>query len=296
LEAIMGKGRDGGCRNGRVADTSELVLAAKRDRGRREELVNAYLPLIGAVARPYLRQGAIDRDDLMQQGVVGLLNALERYDPSAGTPFWAYASWWVRQAMQQVVSQLASPVALSDRALRALSRLGVAHHDYLQQHRREPTRSQLAAAADLDEQQVASLMAARSRPRALEEPLGDAESAASPRELLADPAAEDDFEAVWCRTAAERVGALLARLGEREQFVVRCRFGVDHEERTLRELAGDLGLTAERVRQIEGRALEELRAFEAGDAGATVSMRPRVPAGVRPRANRSPSASTQGAI
>jgi RNA polymerase primary sigma factor len=279
----MGKGQDGGYRNGRGTDHSELVLAAKRDRSRREELVNAFLPLIGAVARPYLRLGTIERDDLMQQGVVGLLNALERYDPSLGTPFWAYASWWVRQAMQQVVSQLSSPVVLSDRALRAVSRLGVARHDYLQQHRREPTRTQLAAAADLDEQHVASLMAARSRPRSLEEPPGDAESAAFPRDLLADPAAEDDFEAVLRRTAAERAGALLAQLGEREQFVVRCRFGVDGEERTLREIAGDLGLTAERVRQIERCALEALRALEAGDAGTEASMRPHFPAGLRPR-------------
>ena len=256
----MGKERDTGYRNGSVAETSELVLAAKRDRGRREELVNAFLPLIGAVARPYLRHGTIERDDLMQQGVLGLLNALERYDPSRGTPFWAYASWWVRQAMQQAVSQLAGPVALSDRALRALSRLSAARHDHLQQHRREPTRSQLAAAAGLDEQHVASLMAARGRPRSFEEPLGDAGSAASPRDLVADPAAEDDFEAVWRRTAAERVGALLAQLGEREQFVVRCRFGVNSEERTLRDIAGDLGLTAEGVRQIEQRALESLHA------------------------------------
>jgi RNA polymerase primary sigma factor len=258
-EAIMGTGRDGDGRNGRVSNEHELVLAAKRDHGRREELVNAFLPLIGAVARPYLRQGTIDREDLMQQGVVGLLTALERYDPSVGAPFWAYASWWVRQAMQQVVSQLSSPVVLSDRALRALSRVGAARRDYVQQHRREPTRRQLAAAADLDEQHVATLFAARGRPRALEEPLGDTDTAA--RDLLPDPAAEDDFEAVRRRTAAQQVGELLAQLGEREQFVVRCRFGVDSEERTLRDIAGDLGLTAERVRQIEQRALESLHAI-----------------------------------
>jgi RNA polymerase primary sigma factor len=268
-EAIMGKGRDGDRRNGQVGDEHELVLAAKRDQGRREELVNAFLPLIGAVARPYLRQGPIDREDLMQQGVVGLLSALERYDPALGTPFWAYASWWVRQGMQQVVSQLSSPVVLSDRALRGLSRVRAARHDYVQQHRREPTRSQLAAAADLDEQHVARLMAARGRPRALEEPLGDAEGAPLPRELLPDPAAEDDYEAVWCRAAAERVGALLAQLGEREQFVVRCRFGVDSEERTLRDIAGDLGLSAERVRQIEQRALESLHASAHGSPRAS---------------------------
>lgn len=258
-EAIIGRGRDGDCRNGRVSNEHELVLAAKRDPRRREELVNAFLPRIRSVARPYRRQH-IDREDLMQQGVVGLLTALERYDPSLGAPFWAYASWWVRRAMQQVVAQLSSPVALSDRTLRALSRVGAARHDYVQQHQREPTRIQLAAAADLDEQYVATLIAARARPRALEEPLGGADGATLARDLLSDPAAEDAFEAVRRRTAARQVGELLAQLGERERFVVRCRFGVDGEARTLRDIAGDLGITAERVRQIEQRALESLHA------------------------------------
>jgi RNA polymerase primary sigma factor len=241
-------------------DHFELVLAAKLDRGRREELIDAYRPLIGGVARMYHRPGVLDREELMQQGIVGLLDALERYDPSFGTPFWAYACWWVRQAMQQMVSQLTGPVVLSDRAQRALSRLGAARSAYLQEHRREPTRDELAAVTKLDETHVESLMAARGRPRALDEPIGDADGGFCLGDMLADPGAEDEFDRIPHRTAADGLGELLARLDERERRVVHGRFGLDGQERTLRELARDLGVSAERVRQIEQHALDTMRA------------------------------------
>jgi RNA polymerase sigma factor (sigma-70 family) len=167
--------------------------------------------------------------------------------------------------MQELVAQLSGPIVLSDRALRELARLRVTHNTYVQQRGREPTRRQLAAAADLDERHVAGLMAARARPRSVEEPIGDGDGVCSIRDLLADPGAEDDFEMVPRRSAAEALPALLAQLDDRERFIIRCRFGVDAEERTLREIAGDLGLSAERVRQIQERALAALRAAATGD-------------------------------
>ena len=116
------------------------------------------------------RHQALNRDELLQEGVVGLLRALERYDPALGTPFWGYASWWVRQAMQQLVSEVARPVVLSDRASRQLARLKRVHSDHVQAHRREPTSAQLAAGSGLGTPQVQSLLAASMRPRGLDEP------------------------------------------------------------------------------------------------------------------------------
>jgi len=255
----MEQARDGRCRNGADGDRSALVLAAKTDPGRREELIDEYRPLIATVARPYCRHGSIERHELMQQGVVGLLEALKRYDPSLGTPFWAYASWWVRQAMQQVTAELGGPIVMSDRAQRALSRLAAARRAYLQEHRREPTRTELAAAAELNVGHVESLLAADARARALEERIGDGDDGLCLGDLLADPQAEDEFERVSRRTAAEGVPALLALLSDRERLVVSRRFGLDGEARTLRDIAADLSLSAERVRQIEERALERLR-------------------------------------
>ena len=82
----------------------ELVVAAQHDPLARARLLDAFRPLVASVARMYAQSTSVDRAELMQEGAVGLLRALERYDASLGTPFWAYASWWVRQAMQQVVS------------------------------------------------------------------------------------------------------------------------------------------------------------------------------------------------
>jgi RNA polymerase sigma factor (sigma-70 family) len=240
-------------------DRAALVLAAKRDPARRQELVDEFGPLIASVARPYRRHGAIDREELMQQGVVGLLDALERYDPALGTPFWAYASWWVRQRIQQMMSELSGPIVLSDRAQRNLSRVAAARRAYLQQHRREPTRTQLAAASELDVSHVEHLMAALGPAEGLDEPVGNGDDTVRFGDLLADPRAEDDFERVQRRTATASLASLLGSLDDRERLVVSRRFGFDGEERTLRDIGADIGLSAERVRQIEQRALERLR-------------------------------------
>ena len=115
-----------------LATERRLVQAAKDgDRRACEELVEAFLPLIAGVARVYRGSASITRVELMQEGVVGLLRALERYDPTLGVPFWGYATWWVRQAMQQLIAELTRPTLLSDRTLRQLAQLKRAHGDYL---------------------------------------------------------------------------------------------------------------------------------------------------------------------
>ena len=122
-----------------------LVRAAQDgDRRAREELVEAFLPLIAGVARVYRGSPSITRVELLQEGVVGLLRALERYDASLEVPFWGYASWWVRHAMQQLIAELTRPMVLSDRTLRQLAQLKRAHGTFVQHHGHEPTGEQLA--------------------------------------------------------------------------------------------------------------------------------------------------------
>src|SRR4051812_586782 len=237
----------------------DLVVAAQRDEaGARDELVHAFMPLVGRVARNYRHTGAVDRAELMQEGVVGLLRALERYDASLGTPFWAYASWWVRQAMQKLVAELSGPVVLSDRALRQLARVRDARGAFIMAHGREPSVAELAARAGLTTDHVHSLVGAERPSRGLCEPVGD-DGGASYEDFLADPRAEDAYDdAVW-RIGVEQVPALMACLDERERLVVQARYGVGETQRTLRELAAVLGLSAERVRQIEQCALGRMR-------------------------------------
>jgi RNA polymerase primary sigma factor len=239
-----------------------LVEAARAgDRGACEELVEAFLPLIAGVARVYRGSQAITRVELMQEGVVGLLRALERYDPALGVPLWGYAAWWVRQAMQQLVAELTRPLVLSDRALRQLSQLKRAHGEYLVEHGREPSGNELAARTGLSHAQVADMLALERVPQSMDEPVqgGEGELGAF-GELLADPLAGDAYEQLLDHSEIEQIRALLGSLNDRERMILRARYGLDGPEQSLRDIGERTGLSAERVRQIEQRALGKLRA------------------------------------
>ena len=230
------------------------------DRSARAQLVEAFLPLLGSVARNYRGSPQITRTELVQEGVAGLLRALERYDPTLEIPFWAYASWWVRQAMQQLVAELTRPVVMSDRALRQLSKIKDASAS-LKRDGHAPTLTRLSDNTGLDVAQVANLIAADRPAKALEEPIaGEEGEIGAFGELVADPLAEDEYERVVVSIAAGQVRDLLSTLSDRERSILRARFGIDGESASLREIAGRLGVSAERVRQLESRALGKLRA------------------------------------
>jgi RNA polymerase primary sigma factor len=245
-----------------AAEERALVAAAQAgDAAAREQLVERLLPLVAAAARAYRSTPSIQQVELVQEGVVGLLRALERYDPRRGVPFWAYAAWWVRQAMQQLVSELTRPLVLSDRALRNLARLKDAHGAALRETGREPSRDDLVARSGLTTDQVDDLMAVDHTPRSLDEPVREDGGAVGVfGELLADPLAEDEYERVLSTVETEQLLALLSGLSDRERAILRARYGLDGREESLRDLAGRLGLSAERVRQLEQRALGKLAA------------------------------------
>jgi RNA polymerase primary sigma factor len=250
-----------------------LVQAARAGDARaRARLVESYMPLIASTARIY-RTGQIQRVELLQEGVVGLLRALERFDPARGVPFWGYASWWVRQAMQQLVAELTKPVVLSDRALRHLARLKDAHSDVMRESGREPSRAELAERSGLSTEQVADLLATERAPRSLHDAgEGHDGELGTFGELLVDPLAEYEYERVLDEIEVEELHTLLAGLSDREREVLRARYGLDGaNERSLREVGRELGLSGERVRQIEQRAMGKLEAV----AGASKPQSPR---------------------
>ncbi len=239
-----------------------LVEAAQAgDRRAREELVEAFLPLIASVARVYRGSSAITRVELIQEGVVGLLRALERYDSSLGVPFWGYAAWWVRHAMQQLIAELTRPMVLSDRALRQLSQLKRAHGEYLVEHGREPSGNELADRTGLSHAQVGEMLALERVPQSMDDPVQGADGELGAfGELLADPLAGDAYEQLLDHSEIEQIRALLGSLNDRERMILRARYGLDGPEQSLRDVGERIGLSAERVRQIEARALGKLRA------------------------------------
>lgn len=243
----------------------ELVTRAQAgDATAKAQLIEAFMPLVSSVARTY-RSGHVQRQELLQEGVVGLLRALEGFDPRRGAPFWAYASWWVRQAMQQLVSELTRPVVLSDRALRHLARVKDVHREALQRSGREATASELADGTGLSAQQLDDLLATERSPRSLQEPIAGEEGAIGTfGDLLVDPVAEDEYERVLASIEARELHTVLAGLSERERDVVRARYGLDGAEQTLQEVGDRLGLSRERVRQIERRALGKLASAVGG--------------------------------
>jgi RNA polymerase sigma factor (sigma-70 family) len=248
----------------------ELVLAAAAgDQVARKELVEAFLPAIAGVARRYRANLRVEHSELMQEGVVGLLRAMKRFDPSVARPFWAYASWWVRQAMQELVSELGRPTVLSDRAERMLARVREARRAHLQDHGREPSTAELAAASGLSRDQVESILAAELPPRMLGEPLKVSDGTAGTLgEQIADPGSQDEYERILEQVATEEIRPLTFALDKRERSILYDHYGVGSRPRTLREIARSLGLSAERVRQIEEQALEKLRAAAASTGSA----------------------------
>jgi RNA polymerase primary sigma factor len=235
----------------------ELVVAAERgDSAACRELVALFLPAIAHVARRFETGGRVQRAELMQEGVAGLLFAARRYDQRLRTPFWAYASFWVRKAMQELVAEVTRPAALSDHAVRALAQIGAARREHLRAYGTEPTAAQLSAATGLSRVQVDGLLAVDRVPRSFEEPMGADETFG---ETIADPDAESDYEQVLDDMEIDVVRGLADGLDERERTVLWRHYGLGQPPQTLTTIGSDLGLSAERIRQIEVQALEKLR-------------------------------------
>ena len=232
------------------------VEAAGGDARARERLILRVLPLVSRTARRYAGRD-VDHADLLQEGIVGVLRALERYEAERGVPFTAYAGWWVRQAMQQAVAEQSRAVRLPTHVLWDI-------HDL--REARERTAPQGATDAELGrrlgwgERRLEDVVRAERPALSLDLPYAaDDGAAGSLGDLLADPLAEQAYEDILGTLTGSRLRALMTTLTEREREVLRWRFGLGTEELSLRQIGRRLGMSGERVRQIENRALAKLR-------------------------------------